>query len=63
MQTSFFPLFHLPGTRRAIYLFFAALMPCSGQQLAMFMFAHFFLSFFNDTAQKITSQNVNVKIN
>jgi len=45
------------------YLFFAALMSCSRQQLAMFMFAHFFLSFFNDAAQKITSQNMNVKMN
>jgi len=45
------------------YLFFAALMPCSRQQLAMFMFAHFLLSFFNDTAQRITSQIMNVKIN
>jgi len=62
MQNSFFPLFYLLRTRR-VFLFFAALMSCSGQQLAMFMFAHFLLSFFNDTAQKITSQSVNVKIN
>jgi hypothetical protein len=33
------------------------LMPCAGQQLFMFMFSHFFPSFFDDTAQLITSSH------
>ena len=33
---------------------FSPLMPCTGQQFSVLMFAHFLSAFFYDTSQKIT---------
>jgi hypothetical protein len=38
---------------------FSSLMTCTGQQLFVFMFSHFFSSFFDNTAQKITPYQKN----
>jgi hypothetical protein len=41
----------------------SSLMPCSGQQFAVFMFTHLFTSFFNYAAQQITPYRYDIRIN